>query len=123
VYDGKSVLENMHCMLISRLLRTHGFDFLLSSTAFPPSHSATSFTASRSNIDTRAFRDVLYSSILATDMSLHFAWIDELKAFEREIREGGTRRRDDEDARVMICQALIKCADISNPVSLSRSLQ
>ena len=108
VYDGNSVLENMHCMLISRLLRTHGFAFLLSSGSLrPASASAT--------IDTKSFRDVLYSSVLATDMSLHFAWIDELKAFEREVREGASRR-DDDEARVLICQALIKCADISNPV-------
>jgi hypothetical protein len=72
---------------------------------------------SPAQIDTRSFRDVLYSSILATDMSLHFAWIDELKAFVREFREG-LERRDDEEARVLLCQAMIKCADISNPVSV-----
>lgn len=119
MYDGNSVLENMHCMLISRLLRTHEFSFLLSSASQRTTHA-------HQQIDTRSFRDVLYSSVLATDMSLHFAWIDELKAFEREVREGGEARRDDEEARVMICQALIKCADISNPVSdvpTSRSIQ
>jgi hypothetical protein len=97
-------------MLISRLLRSHGFDFLLSSTSTRLS------TDSKIEIDTKGFRDVLYSSVLATDMSLHFAWIDELKSFEKEVREGAGRR-DDEEVRVMICQALIKCADISNPVS------
>jgi hypothetical protein len=65
---------------------------------------------------------VLYSSILATDMSLHFAWIARLKDLGTSLeddsflqdRSGGDL---DEEDRIMICQAIIKCADISNPVS------
>lgn len=99
VYDDKSVLENMHCMLIVQLLRKHGFGYLIG-----PGRDE--------EHDWRGFRTVLHSAILATDMSLHFAWI-------QRLREFGTRPSDDEgddlEDRVLVCQALIKCADISNP--------
>ncbi|OCF35312.1 hypothetical protein I316_02858 [Kwoniella heveanensis BCC8398] len=103
VYEDKSVLENMHCMLIVQLLRKHGFGFLIEGSPAPASPS----------LDQKGFRRVLYSSVLATDMSLHFAWIQRLKDFDEGLREGEVG--EDEYDRVMICQALIKCADISNP--------
>ena len=59
--------------------------------------------------------------MLSTDMSLHFAWIQNLKEFGLGISEDGGDMRSEEAEvdRVMLCQALIKCADISNPVSIS----
>jgi hypothetical protein len=50
-------------------------------------------------------------------MSLHFAWIARLKDFGAGLRTG--KESNDEDDRVMLCQAIIKCADISNPVRSS----
>ncbi len=115
VFDDKSVLENMHCMLIVQLLRKHGFGFLLSPSTL------TSNNPARRSLDTKGFRKVLYSSVLATDMSLHFAWVQNLKEFGAKISRGELKRRlsseDAEADRITICQALIKCADISNPVS------
>ncbi|WVR04999.1 hypothetical protein IAU60_002011 [Kwoniella sp. DSM 27419] len=104
VYEDKSVLENMHCMLIVQLLRKHGFGFLVEGALTPAAK----------HLDQKSFRRVLYSSVLATDMSLHFAWIQRLKDFGEGMRER-IGSEDDEYDRVMICQALIKCADISNP--------
>lgn len=105
-------------MLVVQLLRKHGFDFLIS-----PTPSASSSASTDLPFDHRGFRRVLYSSVLATDMSLHFAWIARLKEFGASLRNGsfaaerpGEGDKDEED-RIMICQALIKCADISNPVS------
>ncbi|WVF72402.1 hypothetical protein IAT40_007217 [Kwoniella sp. CBS 6097] len=103
VYEDKSVLENMHCMLVVQLLRKHGFGFLIEGSPAPASPL----------FDQKGFRRVLYSTVLATDMSLHFAWIQRLKDFDEGLREGEVG--EDEYDRVMICQALIKCADISNP--------
>lgn len=117
VYDDKSVLENMHCMLIVHLLRKHGFGFLLG----PASPAEAKKLPARAEIDSRGFRRVLYSAILATDMALHFAWIQRLKDFA-EVMQGEEevdRESMFEEDRVMLCQALIKCADISNPVRLS----
>lgn len=113
VYDDKSVLENMHCMLIVQLLRKHGFGYLLGS-ASPADIAA---VPARANIDSRGFRRVLYSAILATDMSLHFAWIQRLKELGAAMNGDVTPDRSavSEEDRVMISQALIKCADISNP--------
>ncbi|KAL7410856.1 hypothetical protein BDY24DRAFT_343673 [Mrakia frigida] len=155
VYSDSSVLENMHCMLITSLLRKHGFDFLFSTpTAVPSSdpsfslhqrqRSSTSssppltpplsdvshpppiFPTSSlpSSLDWTDFRTILFSSILATDMAMHFGWIRELVelgerlAVEKEGDEG-LRKKD----RVRICQAILKCADISNPIlELTRSI-
>ncbi|WWC69681.1 uncharacterized protein I206_103624 [Kwoniella pini CBS 10737] len=103
VYEDKSVLENMHCMLIVQLLRKHGFGFLIEGPQSSITHQ----------LDQKGFRRVLYSTVLATDMSLHFAWIQRLKEFDEGLREGEVG--EDEYDRVMVCQALIKCADISNP--------
>ncbi|RXK39929.1 hypothetical protein M231_02724 [Tremella mesenterica] len=124
VYDDKSVLENMHCMLVVQLLRKHSFGFLL----YSPSETDL-FCPARIEFDRRGFRRVLYSTILATDMSLHFAWIARLKEFTESLdstplssnsstptsSRGMDWPRDEEEDRVMFCQALIKCADISNP--------
>lgn len=118
VYDDKSVLENMHCMLIVQLLRKHGFGFLIG----PPSAAEVAEFPARASIESRDFRRVLYSAILATDMALHFAWIQRLKEFAEAMHEDnsdGSRDAQDEHDRVMLSQALIKCADISNPVSLA----
>lgn len=118
MYDDKSVLENMHCMLIVHLLRKHGFGFLIGN----PSPAEAERYPARAAIDSRSFRQVLYSAVLATDMALHFAWIQRLKEYGEAMQGEHPVDRDDlsEADRVVLCQALIKCADISNPVSSSR---
>lgn len=118
-------------MLVVRLLRKHGFGSLVSSLSIPNTPSASTLnTASPwalgpgANFDTHGFRKVLYSSVLATDMSLHFAWIARLKSFgaglqfdsESAPQSPEKRRGKEEEDRIMISQAIIKCADISNPV-------
>jgi hypothetical protein len=106
-------------MLVVQLLRKHGFGFLIESTRNPNEPE-------REKLDWKGFRKILYSAVLATDMSLHFAWITRLKEFGEVMDGGGARvgrqvmkdRKDkEEEDRIMICQTLIKCADISNPVS------
>lgn len=125
MYDDKSVLENMHCMLVVQLLRKHGFGFLIS-----PCQTSRETIKARNNFDAKGFRHILYSSVLATDMSLHFVWMQDLQQFGETISQedgvyapnldiapgaadDGKTVRD----RTLIAQALIKCADISNPVS------
>ena len=98
----------MHCMLVVRLLRKHGFGFLISSS------SSSSTSTNNAVFESHGFRKILYSSVLATDMSLHFAWIARLKEFGASLRT--ERTSSEEDDRIMLCQAIIKCADISNPV-------
>lgn len=100
-------------MLVVQLLRKYGFGFLIERMKSSSGEQAVS------NLDQKSFRQVLYSSILATDMSLHFAWVQRLKEFDDRLKSGEAGAVEDE--RILICQALIKCADISNPVSLIES--
>lgn len=92
VFDGKSALEQMHCQLLLRVMRYHGLGPLLDD-AIHGSH----------------FRKLLWNTVLATDMSVHS---DFMRRFEEAIdnNEGALYTR-----QVIICQAILKNADISNP--------
>ncbi|KAG9126848.1 hypothetical protein FRC07_001705, partial [Ceratobasidium sp. 392] len=69
----------------------------------------------------RGFRWLLVQTVLATDMSVHFDWLNRFKAWDAsgpskgavDFKQAGGLTEDEE--RLMICQALIKCGDISNP--------
>jgi hypothetical protein len=136
-------------MLIVQLLRKHGFSFLLegsvlaqskttsnagsmepspSSLVFPnippPTALGTSFDRDEKSgaiHDWRGFKKLVYSTVLATDMSIHFTWIKRFIDCGKRMRarpDATTFTQEEEDEnRVLLCQAIIKCADISNPVS------
>ncbi|KII87820.1 hypothetical protein PLICRDRAFT_162678 [Plicaturopsis crispa FD-325 SS-3] len=92
VYDDKSALEQMHYALLLQIMRHHGLGALLDNP-----------------VSGTARRKLMFATILATDMSLHR---DFMERFEALV--------DGKDSpllvqKVLICQALIKCADISNP--------
>ena len=59
------------------------------------------------------FRKMLVDTVLATDMSVH---VDFMRRFEEMVAIGRGPDTDVGSRRVLLCQALIKCADISNPV-------
>jgi hypothetical protein len=149
LYDDQSVLEKMHCTLIVQLMRKHGFSFLLDTQSAQSHHSeptnSTGLPATFPNTpstmaplprdiapgaitDWRGFRKALYATIVATDMSLHFCWIKEFRLLGKRVRETSAELAEEpqddipteEDDRIMVCQAIIKCADISNPVSCGR---
>ncbi|KAF8496965.1 hypothetical protein JB92DRAFT_1043791 [Gautieria morchelliformis] len=71
------------------------------------------------------FRNLLAKTILSTDMSVHFQWMpkfeklrEDLDSYaESEDASNLGKATDDVDSqtRLLLCQALIKCADISNP--------
>ncbi|EIM21914.1 HD-domain/PDEase-like protein [Wallemia mellicola] len=63
--------------------------------------------------DARKFRNLMSKTVLATDMSLHFDFMKMLTDM-RERRLNGKECDEDLD-RTLLLQALIKCADISNP--------
>jgi hypothetical protein len=74
--------------------------------------------------DWKGFKKLLYSSVLATDMSIHFNWIKRFIDYGKRMRANGVQSlapAEEEEARILLSQAIIKCADISNPVSLFRS--
>ena len=55
-------------------------------------------------------RKLLSAAVLATDMSVHF---DFMKSFASLVNGTGVSLAE---RTTLMCQALIKCADISNPV-------
>lgn len=69
--------------------------------------------------DWRGFKKLLYATVLSTDMSMHFEWLKRFKDLGKRARAGICVDMAEEEeiaARTLLCQALIKCADISNPV-------
>lgn len=105
LYNDRSVLESFHCAAYSQILRRY-------------------WPSVFSDIE---MRSLMISSILATDMGLHFEYMAKLGALQGMLQrnnstDGWTRRMLDEQ-KVLACSLLIKCADISNVVSaVARSL-
>ncbi|TFK91193.1 HD-domain/PDEase-like protein [Polyporus arcularius HHB13444] len=92
VYDDKSVLEQMHYSLIMQIMRHNNLGFLLDRL---PSGSS--------------FRKLLLGAVLATDMGVHFDFMSEFRSLVAGADFPELKRR------ILVCQAIIKCADISNP--------
>lgn len=68
---------------------------------------------------------MVVSTILATDMGLHFDYVGKIKEQTERLRirntpEGSIPKPNqasiDEQERLVLCGTLIKCADISNAV-------
>jgi 3'5'-cyclic nucleotide phosphodiesterase len=93
LYDHNSPLEQLHYTLLLHILRRQGFSFLLDNP-----HS------------TPHFRKLLAETVLATDMRVHSHFMER---FRRMVHGADV---DLWTRRVLVCQALIKAADISNPV-------
>lgn len=93
----KSTLEQMHYSLMMQLMRHHGLGTLLDR---PESGSC--------------FRKLLAMTVLATDMGIHADFMARFK----EMVSGAPVDRFTQ--KILVCQALIKCADISNPVCGTR---
>ncbi|KAG8833616.1 3',5'-cyclic-nucleotide phosphodiesterase [Serendipita sp. 400] len=74
LYDDKSALERMHCTLLLRLLKKHGMGHLVS----PLTPQG------------REGRWLVIGTILATDMSWHFEWLEK---FGRAMKERRLRLR------------------------------
>ncbi|PGH06880.1 hypothetical protein GX51_02125 [Blastomyces parvus] len=96
LYNDNSVLESFHCAAFSQLLRTH----------WPGV-----FTDAK-------LRKLMISSILATDMGVHFKFMESLGKLQEKYHktnstEGWTDQEIETD-RALLCGLLMKCADISN---------
>ncbi|KAL8674045.1 MAG: hypothetical protein Q9168_001532 [Polycauliona sp. 1 TL-2023] len=96
LYNDKSVLESFHCAAYSQILRRYW----------------------KSVFEDTAMRGLMISSILATDMGLHFKYMADLSNLQEKIKqdrstEGWSQQMIDE-YRTLTCGLLIKCADISN---------
>ncbi|KAF4970122.1 hypothetical protein FZEAL_10105 [Fusarium zealandicum] len=96
LYNDRSVLESFHCAAYSQILRRY----------WPAA------------FDDTKMRNLMISSILATDMGLHFDYMKRLGDVQERLQESssvdGLNGRQLEENRTLACSLLIKCADISN---------
>ncbi|KAI5825279.1 HD-domain/PDEase-like protein [Schizophyllum commune Tattone D] len=91
VFDGKSALEHMHCQLLLRVMRQHGLGVLLDHPT-----------------DGTRIRRLLWETVMATDMSVHAEFMKNFAALVANPKACPRRQ-------TLVCQAIMKCADISNP--------
>ena len=67
-------------------------------------------------------RNLMISSILATDMGLHFDYMKRLGDLQERLHENNTTEgwngRMLEEQTALACALLIKCADVSNVVGI-----
>ncbi|KAI1191249.1 hypothetical protein F5B17DRAFT_329052 [Nemania serpens] len=96
LYNDRSVLESFHCAAYSQILRRHWPQVF----------------------DDTKMRTLMISSILATDMGLHFDYMNKLTDLQNRLKSEPSvdswPARMLEDQKALICSLLIKCADISN---------
>lgn len=98
LYNDRSVLESFHCAAYSQILRRY----------WPAA------------FEDGKMRNLMISSILATDMGLHFDYMKKLGDVQAKLHErnstDGWNERQLEEQKALACALLIKCADISNVV-------
>ncbi|KAF9947464.1 3',5'-cyclic-nucleotide phosphodiesterase, partial [Mortierella alpina] len=108
VYNDRSVLESFHSMALFQVMKKHGFEC---------------FDVDSQNRKFMEFRKMVVSTILATDMGLHFDYVGKIKEQTERLQlrnmPGGNVPKPnqasiDEQERLVLCGTLIKCADISN---------
>ena len=96
LYNDRSVLESFHCAAYSQILRRY----------WPAA------------FNDMKMRKLMISSILATDMGLHFDYMNKLGSIQDKLavdnNTDGWNGRMFEDQTALACALLIKCADISN---------
>ena len=100
LYNDRSVLESFHCAAYSQILRRY-------------------WTAV---FEDRNMRNLMISSILATDMALHFDYMKKLGDTQEKLHKSNTTEgwncREIEEQKTLACSLIIKCADISNVVGV-----
>ena len=100
LYNDRSVLESFHCAAYSQILRRY----------WPAA------------FEDGRMRNLMISSILATDMGTHFDYMKKLGDIQEKLQDNNTtdgwNGRQLEEQRTLACSLLIKCADISNVVRI-----
>ncbi|KAI8099973.1 uncharacterized protein BX664DRAFT_273555 [Halteromyces radiatus] len=95
IYNDVSVLESLHATLFCHLFQKYW-----------PTH------LQDKNDD--LFRKLVIQGILATDMAMHQEYMTKFMQLEKTLYSQEQPPMNDDDQRILICAALIKCADISN---------
>lgn len=126
VYGDKSVLENFHTVTLIQMLKNHGLGHLFGTADREPieSDEGKLYAPTSRNSWTKYSqssgadcRKVLFASVLATDMSQHFTFVARLQNMAARLKDHPRTPEEAEEDRLLLCCGLMKCADISNPVS------
>ncbi|PBK67451.1 HD-domain/PDEase-like protein [Armillaria solidipes] len=88
VFNDHSALEQMHCSLLLRMMQHHGLGAVL---------------------ERPRARRLLWETVMATDMSVHAAFMERFSRTVAGEAASITQRK------TLMCQAIMKCSDISNP--------
>lgn len=112
-------------MSFFHLLREHCFSQLTDLRSNPEYASKLFFFLMEglnhdSNNVALGFRKIVVNSILATDMSMHDEYVTKIQDQAQRLRRNEidfTDKATCEKEKILMCGALIKCADISNCVS------
>ncbi|KAG2185044.1 hypothetical protein INT43_000957 [Umbelopsis isabellina] len=99
LYNDRSVLESFHSMALFQIISKH------------------KFVSETNGSEYQDFRKTVVHSILATDMGLHGEYVAKINDQLERLRTKGLDMTDEaalDQERLLICGALIKCADIGN---------
>ncbi|KAL0096158.1 hypothetical protein J3Q64DRAFT_1706515 [Phycomyces blakesleeanus] len=102
LYNDCSVLESFHAMTLFQVIKRHGFD---------------KFAGGVGSSEYQEFRKRVVTSILATDMAHHGDYVIKIKEQATRLRTTLFHEMCEaecEKERLLLCSAIIKCADISN---------
>ena len=104
LYNDKSVLEAFHCAAYSQILRRYW----------------------NSVFEDTEMRSLMINSILATDMGVHQKYMTDLGNLQEKLHHqqgiDGFNAQQLEEYRILACALLVKCADISNVVSVVQNM-
>jgi len=107
LYNDQSVLENFHAATIFRIGKSKGCEIF---DQFSPE-------------DRRRVREVIVSSVLATDLAHHLKHVSRLEARIQAGQSGSLFSKEIPQDRLDLCVLLLKLADISNvarPLHIAR---
>ncbi|KAI8379342.1 uncharacterized protein BYT42DRAFT_568478 [Radiomyces spectabilis] len=102
LYNDRSVLESFHSMTLFQIIKKHGLD---------------QYAGGTGAADYQEFRKTVVTTILATDMSLHNEYVTKIKDQAVRLKNCDFHSLEEPakmEERLLICSAIIKCADISN---------
>ncbi|KAF4321529.1 hypothetical protein BBO99_00001013 [Phytophthora kernoviae] len=102
-YVYRSPLEHMHCALAFRLMKDPQCNILQGLT----------------KVEQQEVRNLITDMVLATDNSVHSAYLAKLDNLVRRSTEEGWKEADPEDDRLVLQMAL-HAADVSNPTKSLR---
>ncbi|GAA5802997.1 hypothetical protein HPULCUR_008472 [Helicostylum pulchrum] len=99
LYNDISVLESYHAMAFFNILRKYYAISNVDVNSFP---------------DYKDFRRIVVYSILCTDMGCHQDYLGRIQSTTQKMANHGHLMLEEDSERLILCSAIMKCADISN---------